>query len=167
MTPESLEFQPPDFKPLELAARLMQDIRTGTLATLDSDGSPLATLVTVALDKDGIPLIFVSDLSAHTQNLKKDSRFSLLLTETGKGDPLAHPRLTLSGAAFKTASLEPKTAFITQNPKAKLYADFADFSLWRLIPHKIHLNGGFAKAYSGNADEVLNLLRSLMDAVNS
>ncbi len=159
MTPESSQFQPSDFKPLELAAQLMQDIRAATLASLGADGAPLATLVTTALDKDGVPLIFISDLSTHTQNLRQDPRFSLLLAATGKGDPLAHPRLTLSGTAVQTANETSKTRFIEQNPKAKLYSEFADFSLWRLVPEKVHLNGGFARAYSGDAEELLNMLR--------
>lgn len=150
--------QPVDFKPLELAARLMREIRIGALATLECDGAPLATLTTVALDVDGVPLIFISSLSAHTQNLCVDSRFSLLLAELGKGDPLAHPRVTLSGIATQTTSQTSKTRFIEQNPKARLYAEFGDFSLWRLVPDKIHLNGGFARAYSGDAQDVLDLL---------
>jgi heme iron utilization protein len=159
MPTESTEFQLANFKPLELAARLMQDIRIGTLATLDNDGAPLATLTTIALDEDGVPLIFISSLSAHTQNLCKDARFSLLLAELGKGDPLAHPRVSLSGIALQTISDASKARFIEKNPKAKLYAEFGDFSLWRLVPDKIHLNGGFARAYSGDAKEVLNFLR--------
>ena len=159
MPTEPAQFQPPDFKPVELAARLMQDIHVGTLATLDADGAPLATLTTLALDSDGVPLIFISDLSAHTQNLKRDPRFSLLLAAIGKGDPLAHPRVSLSGVASVTVVPESKARFIEQNPKAKLYADFGDFSLWRLEPQKIHLNGGFARAYSGDAKDVLDFLQ--------
>ncbi len=162
MEPETAQFRPPDFKPIELAARLMKDIRAGTLATLDADGAPLATLTTLALDRDGVPLIFISDLSAHTQNLKRDPRFSLLLAETGKGDPLAHPRVSLSGIASMTVDPDSKARFIIQNPKAKLYAEFADFTLWRLEPHKIHLNGGFARAYNGDAKDVLDFLKKKM-----
>jgi heme iron utilization protein len=156
---EPSQNQPADFKPLDLAARLMRDIRIGTLATLEANGAPLATLTTIALDDDGVPLIFISSLSTHTQNLFADPRFSLLLTELGKGDPLAHPRMSLSGIASVANSEASKLRFIEQNPKAKLYAEFADFSLWRLMPDKIHLNGGFARAYSGKAQEVLDLLR--------
>jgi heme iron utilization protein len=158
MPSEPNQNQPADFQPLELAARLMKDIRIGTLATLEENGAPLATLTTIALDEDGVPLIFISSLSAHTQNLLSDPRFSLLLAELGKGDPLAHPRVSLSGVALQTSNDVSKARFIAQNPKAKLYSEFADFSLWRLVPDKIHLNGGFARAYSGDAQDVLNLL---------
>ncbi len=160
MPPERSQNQTEDFKPLDLAARLVRKIRIGTLATLEKNGAPLATLTTIGLDEDGVPLIFISSLSAHTQNLSEDPRFSLLLAELGKGDPLAHPRVSLSGIATQTMSEAAKIRFIEQNPKSKLYAEFADFSLWRLVPQKIHLNGGFARAYSGDAQEMLDLLRN-------
>ena len=39
----------------------------------------------------GSPLLLMSGLSAHTQNLKNDSRASILSSRGRKGDPLAHP----------------------------------------------------------------------------
>ncbi len=46
---------------------------------------------------DGSPVILISRLSTHTANLEADGRASVLLAATGKGDPLAHPRLTVLG----------------------------------------------------------------------
>src|SRR5689334_25428757 len=90
---------PPDFDPKALGKSLLRATRAGTLATLDRNtGHPFASLVNVATDSDGSPLILVSRLSTHTANLEKDARVSILLAETGKGDPLAHPRLTVLGA---------------------------------------------------------------------
>ena len=153
MTPE-----PTDFKPIELATKLMREMRVASLATLEINGEPLATLTVFALDSDGVPLILISSLSAHTQNLIRDPRFSLLIAEYGKGDALAHPRISLIGVAILTESAEAKAQYIRQNPKSKLYAYFTDFSLWRLIPHKLHVNGGFARAFTGKADELLKKL---------
>src|SRR5262247_4824667 len=91
--------QPPaDFSPTLVAKTLLRTIRAGTLATLDRNtGHPFASLVNVATDADGAPLILVSRLSTHTANIEVDGRASLLLAQTGKGDPLAHPRLTVLG----------------------------------------------------------------------
>src|ERR1041384_2128640 len=90
---------PPDFDPKALGKSLLRSIRAGTLATLDRNtGHPFASLVNVATDADGSPLILTSRLSTHTANLEHDRRASILLAETGKGDPLAHPRLTVLGA---------------------------------------------------------------------
>src|SRR5579872_736093 len=88
----------PDFDPKLVAKGLLRATRAGALATIDRNtGHPFASLVNVATDADGSPLILVSRLSTHTANLEADGRASVLLAVSGKGDPLAHPRLTLLG----------------------------------------------------------------------
>src|SRR4051812_38221344 len=88
--------QPIGFDPVNEARMLLRTVRAGALATLDADtGHPFASLVTVPPAVDGAPLLLVSGLSAHTGNILHDGRVSLLLAEGGKGDPLAHARLTV------------------------------------------------------------------------
>src|SRR6185312_1488860 len=66
---------PADFAPQELAKSLLRSIRAGTLATLDRNtGHPFASLVNVATDADGAPVILVSRLSTHTANIEVDGR---------------------------------------------------------------------------------------------
>ena len=149
----------PAFDALAEAKRLLRSIRAGSLATLNGSGHPFASLVTVATDHDGSPLFLVSQLSAHTRHLDKDPRASLLLAETGEGDPLAHPRLTIVGLATKVTDAAARAVvrarFLGRHPKAALYADFGDFSFWRLAMEQIHLNGGFARAARFPGDRLL------------
>src|SRR4029077_11104614 len=87
-----------DFDAVAVAKALLRARRAGALATIDRNtGHPFGSLVNVATDSDGSPLILVSRLSTHTANLEKDSRTSVLLAAAGKGDPLAHPRLPVLG----------------------------------------------------------------------
>ena len=143
---------PADFEPVALAKTLLRATRAGTLATLDrNSGHPFASLVNVATDVDGSPLILVSKLATHTANLEADGRASLLLAETGKGDALAHPRLTVLGAfaqVDRQAADEPRIRrrFLTRHPKSELYVGFGDFAFWRMTVVSAHLNGGFARA---------------------
>jgi putative heme iron utilization protein len=149
---------PPGYDGLAEARRLLRAIRAGALATLTQDGFPFASLVNVATDVDGAPLILTSSLSAHTQHMLADPRTSLLLSEGGKGDPLAHPRLTLVGAMGKVeggARAGVKARFLSRHPKSALYADFGDFAFWRLEIARAHLNGGFAKAASYEGAAIL------------
>src|SRR6201984_433108 len=152
---------PADFAPQTVAKSLLRGIRAGTLATLDRNtGHPFASLVNVATDVDGSPLILVSRLSTHTANLETDGRASLLLASSGKGDPLAYPRLTLLGTFVQIARddrQEPRLRrrFLARHPKSELYAGFADFSFWRLSIVSAHLNAGFARAADLKADDVL------------
>jgi len=138
--------QDPDFDPVSLAKRLLRQIRAATLATLTEDGAPFATLTAVATDYDGAPILLMSRLAAHTRNLVRDPRLSLLLAQSGSGDPLAHPRLTLLARAARTKDAALRARYLRRNPKAALYADFPDFSFWRAEVSAVHLNGGFARA---------------------
>jgi hypothetical protein len=158
--------QPPaDFQPIDVAKTLLRATRAGTLATLDrNSGYPFASLVNVATDADGAPLILVSKLATHTANLEADGRASLLLAETGKGtgkgDALAHPRLTVLGT-FAPVGHDGATErgirrrFLAHHPKSELYAGFADFAFWRMTVVSAHLNGGFARAADLTAADVL------------
>jgi hypothetical protein len=146
----------PDFDAVGIAKDLLRSIRAGALATLDrAGGFPFASLVTVATDIDGSPLLLMSRLSAHTRNLEADARASILLAQGGKGDPLAHPRLTVIGRAERTADERVRQRFLARHPKAGLYAGFGDFSFFRLAVEAAHLNGGFARARDLAAAEVL------------
>jgi heme iron utilization protein len=145
----------PDFDAVGIAKELLRTIRAGALATIDrAGGFPFASLVTVATDHDGSPLLLMSRLSAHTLNLERDGRASILLAQGGKGDPLAHPRLTVIGRAARTQDEHVRRRFLARHPKAQLYAGFADFSFWRLEIASAHLNGGFARAMDLTADQV-------------
>lgn len=152
---------PADFKPRDVAKSLLRATRAGTLATLDrNSGYPFASLVNVATDVDGAPLILVSRLATHTANLECDGRASLLLAETGKGDALAHPRLTVLGTfepVARDSADDPRIRrrFLSRHPKSELYAGFGDFAFWRMAVVSAHLNGGFARAADLAAADVL------------
>lgn len=150
---------PADFDPVQDAKRLLRSIRVGALATIGPDGFPLATLVNVATAFDGSPILLMSSLSAHTKNLLSEARASILLSEGGKGDPLAHARLTVVGSALRlddpARREQAKTRFLARHPKSALYADFGDFAFWRLEVSRALLNGGFARAADFTASALL------------
>jgi putative heme iron utilization protein len=144
-----------DFDAVGTAKHLLRTVRAGALATLDAaSGFPFASLVTVATDLDGAPLLLMSRLAAHTRNLDADARASILLAQGGKGDPLAHPRLTVIGCVTRSEEPRVRARFLARHPKANLYAGFGDFSFWRMDIDGGHLNGGFARASELSADEL-------------
>jgi len=147
--------RPSDFDAVATAKHLLRTIRAGALATLDAEGGfPFASLVTVATDLDGSPLLLMSRLAAHTRNLEADGRASILLSQGGKGDPLAHARLTVTGTVARIDEPRVRARFLARHPKATLYADFPDFSFWRMNLDRAHLNGGFARAAELSAAEL-------------
>lgn len=149
--------QPADFDPVTLGRMLLRNNRVGALGTLDPEsGFPITTLATYATDLDGAPVLLVSGLSHHTKNLAGDPRCSLLMSQGGKGDPLAHPRLTLTAVARRVDDAAIRRRFLARHPKAKLYVDFPDFVFLRLEPQRMLLNGGFARAFDGPAGHILS-----------
>jgi heme oxygenase (biliverdin-IX-beta and delta-forming) len=162
---------PFDFDPVELGKSLLRATRAGTLATLDRNtGHPFASLVNVATDVDGSPVILTSRLSTHTANLEADGRASVLLAAAGKGDPLAHPRLTVLGTFAPIAreseiDARVRRRFLARHLKAELYAGFGDFSFWRMSVAAAHLNGGFARAADLAAADVLTDLSGAEDLI--
>jgi heme iron utilization protein len=162
-----------EFDSQSAAKALLRATRAGALATIDRNtGHPFASLVNVATDVDGSPIILVSRLSTHTANLENDRRASLLLASAGRGDPLAHPRLTVLGAFAPVARKHPHQKrlhrrFLARHPKSERYAGFADFSFWRMEVVSAHLNGGFARAADLRAADVMTDLsgaESLLEA---
>ena len=139
----------------KLARIILRSARSAAIAVIepDSGGFPFVSRVLIGIDTDGTPVILVSALSVHTQALSKDQRCSLLTGEIGKGDPLAHARLTVQCEADKVerdsdVHARIRERFIRRHPKAKLYVDFPDFAFFRLTPLKASMNGGFGRAYA-------------------
>jgi len=128
-----------------------------TLATLDAQsGAPYASLITVATDIEGSPIFLISTLAKHTQNLDPDNRASLLFDGTGAvADPLTGRRVSLSGRAMKDSSERSRARFLNRHPQAEAYADFDDFSFYRLEIENGHFVGGFGRIHDISAANLL------------
>ena len=145
-----------------LCRRLVRAAGTAALATAekDRDAWPYASLVLVATDHAARPLLLLSDLADHTKNLAQDGRVSLLFDGTaGLADPLAGARAALQGRARKLetdAEVAPaRRRFLARHAGAEGYADFGDFSFYRVAPERFHLVAGFGRIHRIDANTVL------------
>ena len=128
------------------ARNLLATVNLGTLATLTEDGYPFASLVTFARNETGLPILFLSSLAQHTQNLLRNERASLLLKQDhGDQDPLTVHRLTLIGRARATTDASARTCYLTQQPSAVQYIDFPDFAFYALSVERAHFIAGFGR----------------------
>ena len=132
---------------------LMRASRSATLSTClardgtDADGWPYGSLVTVAIDQDGSPLLLFTDLADHARNLKTDTRASLLFEQTSRRqNPQRGPRVSILGNIRKTRKPEHAARFFAMHPEAEMYAGFGDFHFYRMTVTRAHWVGGFAKA---------------------
>ena len=140
----------------ERARTLIYLGRSGALATLSRKhpGHPFASVMPYALDEHGQPLVLISSMAMHTQNLQADPRASLLVTQSVGGarleepsDPLAAARLTLIGEArplAHSASGAARESYLGRHPRAAYWVDFEDFGFWRLDVQDVYFVGGFA-----------------------
>ena len=141
---------PPEPSYAERARTLVHLARSGMLSTLSRRhaGHPFGSVMPYAPDPRGAPLLLISGMAMHTQNLEADARASLLATQPGwTEDPLAGGRVTLMGRAARVPNRERGAArepYLARHPKAAFWVDFEDFAFWRLEVTEVYFVGGFA-----------------------
>jgi putative heme iron utilization protein len=139
--------------PARWAATLVRAARVGSLGTLEKGtGVPYTSLVTMATDPAGTPVILISRLAVHTQNLMADARCSIMcdaqsMAGGGRGvdDPLALGRVTLIGRAERIAAEPVRGRFLARHPGAEIYADFPDFAFYAIRVERAHFICGFGR----------------------
>jgi len=138
-----------NFDPGNLAKSLLRRRRQGALATLMAgSGDPYCSLVNVASHPDGSPILLISRLAVHTRNILADPRVSLMLDERAPGDPLEGARIMLAGQAEEASEGELDTLrrrYLNAHPSAENFANFKDFSFFRIRPSGAHLVAGFGR----------------------
>ena len=164
---DSAELTPPPARPpprlptsAEYCRTLAAEAHTATLATIarEPEGFPYGSLVTVAVDDSGRPLLLLSKLAEHTQNLERRGDASILLTEPldGHRQPLTLGRVTLLGPCRRISEEDitiARRTFLAVHPDASAYVDFKDFVFYRLEPISLRYVGGFARASWVSAEE--------------
>ena len=120
-----------------------------TLSTLSRKhaGFPFGSLMPYALDSEGRPLLLISNMAMHTQNLKAAPQASLFVAQTAAdGDPLGAARATLIGLAepVPESDIAPaREMYLARHENSRSWVDFADFSFFRLQPIDVYFVGGF------------------------
>lgn len=138
------------------ARRLMRACDRAALATsqrpaddgTDAAGWPYPSLVLVAFDHDGSPLLLLSTLADHTRNLLADGRVGLLFDGTaGLAQPLTGARLSVLGRAERSDDPLHRARYLRRHPDAAFYAGFADFAIYRVVVERAHLVAGFGRIH--------------------
>src|SRR3979490_1310273 len=135
-----------NFDPAKLARLLLRRSRQGALATLmTGSGDPYCSLVNVATDPAGAPILLISRLALSNRNILGDNRVSLMLDERAEGDPLEGSRIMLAGRAEEAGEDAKllRRRYLNAHPSAEVFVDFKDFSFFRIQPSGAHLVAGF------------------------
>ena len=135
--------------------------RVAALGTLGEDGAPFVSMVPFAVDaRDRSLVIHISGLAAHTRNLQRTPRASLMVCQAeAAGEPVhALPRVTLDieaadaaeGADAQTCS----TVYLARFPEAEPMTARGDFRFVRLRPLGARQVAGFGAARSLDVAEL-------------
>lgn len=129
---------------------------TASLATLDAGSQyPFASLVSIAASPAGDPILLLSGLARHTQNIAENGRASLMIEKpVGAGDPLQAARVTLQGDIEKSDLPDIHARYLAHHPEAKGYADFSDFDFYLMRIRQAHFIAGFGRIHTFNREQV-------------
>jgi len=140
---------PENSDPIDIARQLLRRSGPAALATLMAGtGAPYCSLVNIAPDTDGAPILLISALALHTKNIVADRRVSLMVDERYAGDPLEGARIMLAGQAERATDVDLprlRRRYLAFHSSAEGFAGFADFSFFRIAPSGLHLVAGFGR----------------------
>ncbi|KAL8459774.1 hypothetical protein ACS0TY_031625 [Phlomoides rotata] len=147
----------------EKAARLppIDEIRTllnyslrGVLSTTSQkyEGYPSGSMVDLACDAYGSPILAVSSLATHTKDLLANAKCSLLVAK----DPEDRTDLVIivHGDAITVSETDReaiRTAYLARHPDA-FWVDFRDFQFLRIEPKIVRYVSGVATAVLGSGE---------------
>ena len=143
---------------VESYASLLRRHFAGVLGThcVYREGYPFASRVPYCPDAHGHPLLAVSALAQHTQNLLADARVALNVWDDHPEDVQAASRATLLGD-MELADTDAGSFYIEHFPAAAAYLQELDFTLYRLRVRDVHFIAGFANVHWLDAGDLADV----------
>ncbi len=128
-------------------ARALLSVRkTAVLSTLSvaADGFPFGSVVPYCLDREGRPVVLISEIAQHTKNIAVDSRVCLTIL-AGDDDVQASARLSVLARALRVGDGLEDTAerYYRHFPGSRGHHQAHDFVFARLEPVRFRWIGGF------------------------
>jgi len=125
--------------------------------SVEVSGYPFGSVVPYCLNKEGEPVILISDIAQHTINISSDPRVSLIATDGNADDLQTVARVTYIGNAVKldeddTDSIE---RYYNYFPQSHDHHKTYDFNFYSIKPVRIRFIGGFGKNNWIEKDEFL------------
>lgn len=137
----------------DAARRLIREHFWGVLSTHSKKypGYPFGSVVPVCPDYNGMPLILISKLAQHTQNIQETPQVSLTLVENAdSGRVQTEARVTLLADAHPLPAEAVDAAaerYYRYFPDSRGYHSELDFVFYRLHPITVRYIGGFGKIH--------------------
>ena len=141
---------------------LMRQFNVSMVSTLEGK-KPYGSVMPYCLDEKGRPVVYISDLAVHTDNINKNPNSSVMVFKPdAKGNVFNGSRVTLSGK-FRKVAWDKKAdekehdklakLYVKEHPDAKQLLDFADFNFYVLEISSVYYIGGFGEIGSVEVKE--------------
>ncbi|GAQ79682.1 FMN binding protein [Klebsormidium nitens] len=132
--------------PVEEARTILDICRQGLLSVHSSrhEGYPMGSLVGYATDEAGSPILAISSLSPHTQDLERNPQCSFFLSRDLNS--MNRAKVTLLGNAEIVDEAERQSvrdSYLKKHPNA-FWVDFGDFRFVRIRPTHIRMTRNIA-----------------------
>jgi putative heme iron utilization protein len=165
----------------ERARTLVYLGRVGSLSTVSrkQPGFPFGSVMPYGLDDRANPVLLISTMAMHTQNVQADPRSSLLVTQPDTiGDPLGASRVTLIGNILPVPVSEvgeARRVYLARYTNSKYWVDFDDFSFYRMHVVDVYYVGGFgvmgwvtdSEYYSAKPDPLADAATDIIQHMNT
>lgn len=156
-----------DFSELETAYQRFPDtVQSLMLSTVDTDGWPQASYAPFVRGRNGSFYVFVSGLSAHTQNLQTTPRAGILFIqdEASTQQIFARRRLMYQCTVQPLDRQQPDWSAIVDQFEARfgniidMLRQLPDFQIFQLQPQSGRFVVGFGAAYEVDRNNLSRLL---------
>jgi len=131
------------------ARQLLEQRTFGVLITNAESlpGYPFGSLTPYALDAQGRPVFLLSSLAIHSANLHADARAALFVfSDAAETKASVAARLNVIGQVRPVDAAEideMRALYVAAHPEAAQWAEFGDFSFYRMQPEQMYYVGGF------------------------
>lgn len=142
------------------ARRVLLEHFYGVLSTNSKKfpGHPFGSVVPYCLSDEGTPLILISRLAQHTQNIQQDNKVSLVILGRTAGNVQTDARLTMLAEVHKVPAEKVETSaerYYQHFPSSKGYHTELDFEFYTLSIETMRYIPGFGQARWLSPGEVL------------
>lgn len=158
---------------MNLATEARQFLRSTNSAMLSTisvkfAGYPFCSVAPFVLDHSGQPVILISTIAEHTQNIDANPKLSLLVF-AGNEDLQASARLTLIGQAqpITKDDADLRARYLRYLPQASSYFEMHDFSFYRINVLKARYIAGFGKMSWVSQEEISGSALTMSSALAS
>ena len=146
-----------DAETSRLLAGLLRSERVAHLATLRSRAPMVSMTLFLAAGDFSAFHVHVSQLAWHTQDMQRDARVALSVSETDdrRADPFTLMRVTIRGEALQVEDQGGlKEEWLARFPAQAVNFELPDFSFWRVTPRDARFVAGFGRIHNLSATQL-------------